>query len=230
MNDFAFEIRQLDFAYGPKVIFKNFDFSLESRKITALLAPSGTGKTTLLNLIAHQEKKISYVFQEPRLLDFCTVRQNVCLPLENCMSKNQAAARTDRILALTGLESLKNQKAGKLSGGQMQRVSLARAFAFPSDILLLDEAFKSLDPSAKIRLFQTLENLWATEQKSILFTTHDPMEAFCLADRILLLQGSPASIKKDYANTINRNSPITERFSMVSEEQKDLMRTFYEIS
>ncbi len=230
MNDYALEIKKLDFAYGPKVIFQDFDFSLDSGKITALLAPSGSGKTTLLNLIAKTGKRISYVFQEPRLLDFCTVEQNVSLPLENLMPKEKVKERADRILSLTGLKCFEKQKAGRLSGGQMQRVSLARALAFPADILLMDEAFKSLDIPAKIRLFQTLENIWKTEQKTILFTTHDPTEAFCLADRIMLLQGSPAEIKEDYANNVVRNIPVSERFLNPSEEQKKLMKKFYDLT
>lgn len=148
------KISGLSKRFGKKVIFDNFSLELPSRGITALSGESGCGKTTLLRIIAGLDKKysgtvdygnikkISYVFQEPRLLPHSTVLENVALSLGNTEEAKEVAKK---LLTEVGLENDLDSYPDQLSGGMKMRVSIARALAYNGDILLLDEAFNGID-------------------------------------------------------------------------------------
>jgi NitT/TauT family transport system ATP-binding protein len=182
--------------------------------VTALVAGSGRGKTTLLDCIAGllppqggsvtfapgagaTGAGVAYLFQEPELLPWRTVLQNVALPLEGrCAAP---AAEAAAVLALTGLSALADKRPPELSGGEKQRAAMARAAAFPAPVLLLDEAFQSLDLPLKFRLMELLQLLLQRQPRTAVFVTHDVREALCLGDRILVFTGEPLTVRRDLA-------------------------------
>lgn len=212
-------IKNLTLERGGKSLFKDFSLDFEAETITALIAPSGAGKTSLFDLIAgllpngdksvafctcgesrSDRALISYVFQEDRLIKSSTVFQNVLFPLVSLFPAEEAKKRARTYLEKCGLEDKLNAFPDELSGGEKQRVSLARAFAYPSRILLMDEAFQSLDLHIKFRLMALFAKLCREEKRTVLLVTHDIREAICLARRIVVLRGSPLSIVLDEKN------------------------------
>ena len=183
----------LNKSYGAKRVFEDFSLEIAEGEILCVLGESGGGKTTLLNILSGLTEytgslegvpnKIAYVFQEPRLLPHLSVRENVAF----------AGGRVeliDEILQKVELSDKENRRASRLSGGEKQRVSLARAFAVDFDLLLMDEPFSSLDTGLKIRLTEAFAELWNAYggKKTAVFVTHDIEEALMLADRIVVLK------------------------------------------
>ena len=195
---------------------RNLKFKLESHEFVCLVGPSGCGKTTLLHLIAgldsdfqgkikmmgsQQEPVIGYVFQEPRLLPWRTVKENVLLALQ----PQQDESQVDPLLKITGLTEFSDVYPNQLSLGMSRRVAIVRAFAVNPDLLLLDEPFVSLDiPTAK-KIRALLVGLWQQRPHTILFVTHDIQEAISLADRLIFLSPSPASIIGEFNVAIKRS-------------------------
>ena len=182
-------------SYPSGPVYKDFSLSIEEGKITCLLGASGCGKTTLLNMLAgllpYQGRiagvpgRVSYIFQEERLLPKLTVRGNVALVL----GRRADAGRVSDILKKVELSGKEDAFPAELSGGQAQRVSIARAFAYPSGLILMDEPFASLDTALKIRLIGVFCRLWEEEKRTAVFVTHDADEALMLANRIVVLKG-----------------------------------------
>lgn len=238
----AITLEHISLTRGNKQLFADFSLSFEAEKVTAIIAPSGAGKTSLFDIIAgrlpldngtiqcdNDNERISYVFQEDRLLPWHTVERNILLPLEHlCRNKanaptllcaDEAQERTAKYIQLCGINDKTHAKPPQLSGGEKQRVSIARAFAYPSDILLMDEAFQSLDLHIKLQLMQLFRNLIAEEKRTVLLVTHDIREALCLADRILVLTGSPLAIRLDTTAPKGKNTPIAEEYIHLSSEK-----------
>lgn len=203
------EFRDLSFAYGELVVFERFSLRLNDGERLAILGPSGCGKTTLLHLAGGLDAPSSgnilradgtgagpaaFVFQEPRLLPWRTLIQNIELPLRSSMGAKAARERARRFLALVSLADRESAYPSELSGGQRQRISLARAFAFPSDLVLMDEPFQSLDPPLRKQAMASVEALLSEEPRTLIFATHDPREALALAGRVAVLGGRPARI------------------------------------
>ncbi len=184
------EIKQLTKAYGKTEVYRGLDLSVEEGKITCILGESGSGKTTLLNCIAGLTDyigqitpvKCSYVFQTPRLVPNLTAEQNLSLV---CRDK----ARVCAMLEDVGLGEKRGAYPKSLSGGQAQRVSLARAFLYESDALLMDEPFSSLDLRLKNEMHSLFLQINSRYRRTVLFVTHDVDEAVKLADRLLVLKG-----------------------------------------
>lgn len=203
----ALALESVDFSYGEEPLFSGFSFSVELSGIHAVLGPSGCGKTTLLHLIAGlREPKsgavtgkpaVGYLFQEPRLLPWRTVSQNVEIPLFSFFSKTEARERAGRFLDLVGLSGKGRAYPDELSGGQRQRAAMARAFAYPSPLILLDEPFQSLDLPLRLQLMDLFRNLLALEPRAAVMVTHDPREAIYLADRIAVVAGKPLRVVLD---------------------------------
>lgn len=181
----------------------------------SLLGPSGCGKTTLLRSIAdlqeptdgtirisgqtpkelRLQQKFGFVFQQPVLFDWRTVKKNVELPLEIMyQSKADRAKRADEMLEMVGLKDFANHFPKQLSGGMQQRVNIARAFGIRPEILLMDEPFSALDEFTKEKLYEDLLRIWRQTNKTIIFVTHNIQEAVSLSDRICVLSPHPGRL------------------------------------
>ena len=225
-------IKNLNINFEQKSIYKDFSIDFQENKITAILAPSGAGKTTLLKAISKQEKKSSFLFQNPRLLPWKTVFENLTLPLENTnLSKEEIKQRGEYFLAQVGLLDRKKDFPKTLSGGEKQRVAMARSFAYPSSLLLMDEAFQSQDLGLKLKLMEDFLQLAKSENKTVILVTHDIREAICLADRIIVLKGSPNQIKMDIQNHLEKeNLSIKEKYTskLSLEIEEQILKIFLE--
>lgn len=195
-------IDNFTFGYPDKPLFKNFSFDVKAGKINVILGASGVGKTTLLNaitgLINYEGKisgvpgKISYIFQNDRLIDAVSVYKNLDLVLKN----DYKDKKTRRKLIDETLETLEISDVGKrlpteISGGQAQRVQIARAFLYPSDLMIIDEPFKGLDVALKTRLINKFLDLWKIDGRTIIMVTHDVYEALLMGDYVSIISGNP---------------------------------------
>ena len=186
-------------------VLKDVTLEVTDGQFVAVLGASGAGKTTLLRIIAGLDRdftgirevpeRIGFVFQEPRLLPWRTVGENIRLVLPE-RSNGQDAVRAS--LAAVGLDGYAASYPRSLSGGQARRVALARALASNAQLLLLDEPFVSLDESAAESLRALLHELWRQRRMRVVLVTHDISEAARLGQRIVVLAGSPASIAADF--------------------------------
>ena len=132
--------------------------------------------------------KCAFIFQEPRLLPWLTVLENVSLPLEKDLGKTEALSRARHFLSMVFLEDKEGAFPEELSGGQAQRVSMARAFAWPAPVLLMDEPFQSLDIPLRLSLMDLCLSLLGAEKNRLLIAViHDPREALYMAGRIMVL-------------------------------------------
>ncbi|MGQ9668130.1 MAG: ABC transporter ATP-binding protein [Anaerolineae bacterium] len=215
----AVVMRGVSKAFGDRPILHQWDLEVGEREIVCILGPSGCGKTTLLNLVAgllapdageiRRPARLGYVFQEPRLLPWRTVRENVAFGLKALGIREEERRRTaDRLVFHMRLEPFADHYPHQLSGGMRQRVSLARALAVEPQLLLLDEPFKSLDVLLRLELVQLLLDEWRLSPRPIMFVTHEVQEAALVAHRALIMCGSPAGIAATF--TFDR-SPIERR-------------------
>ncbi len=179
--------------YEGKPVLQDVSLRFEEGKVTAIMGPSGQGKTTLLKILLGLEdcegtvsgmegRRPAVVFQESRLLPWLSLKQNlelVCGP-----GKDREIAEA---LALMELTDAADKKPSELSGGMQRRAALARAIAYGGDILVLDEPFTGLDEALKERIAGKLAAQWRAEKKTVLFVTHDSAEAKKYADTIVKL-------------------------------------------
>jgi ABC-type nitrate/sulfonate/bicarbonate transport system ATPase subunit len=189
-------------------VLENVSFEAPDRSFTSILGPSGCGKSTILNLIAHLDNhssgtisvggdRVGFVFQQPRLLNWRTVADNVTLPLEGRDLDGKALRiLAEEYLALVGLGGYESYYPLQLSGGMQQRVAIARALAIDPDVLLMDEPFSGLDEITARKLRQELTRIWQETGKTILFVTHNISEAVLLSQQILIVSAKPATIFK----------------------------------
>lgn len=182
-------------------IFSDLSFEIVAGQSVALLGPSGCGKTTLIRMIASLDEdytgqisrnyqKIGYVFQEPRLIPWKSVYDNLRFVLEDDEKINEA-------LKIMKLDGFQDYKPAKLSGGMRQRVNLARALLNEPDLLLLDEPFTSLDLHTKLSIIEDILDGKKQRTFSMIIVTHDVREALLMADRIILLSNKPTKILEE---------------------------------
>lgn len=189
----------------------SIELSVAAGRIVAVIGGSGCGKSTLLRLVAGLERPTSgrvlvagevvtrptrhvgVVFQEPRLMPWLTVAENVAFGLSDLgrQEKNQLALD---LLDRVGLDRFAETLPKRLSGGMAQRVALARALVGNPEVLLLDEPFSALDALTRADLQQHLLDLWTVDRRTILLVTHDIDEALKLADSIVVLAGQPGRV------------------------------------
>jgi ABC-type nitrate/sulfonate/bicarbonate transport system ATPase subunit len=190
----------------PLVVLKDIELSVAAGSFVAITGPSGCGKTTLLNVVAGLDRsyegsvvfagrpRLAYVFQTPRLLPWRTVSENVALALP---PRDPRIARVRELLERVGLGEAARIHPERLSLGMQRRVALARAFILDPDILLMDEPFVSLDEQTAQQLRALLRKLCSGRVVTVLFVTHNTMEAVALATRVVRLSAAPASIVQD---------------------------------
>ena len=192
--------------YADLEILKDFNINFEKNKITCLFGPSGVGKTTIANIVAGivpvdkgsaegtDNSLFSYVFQEPRLLKWYNVYDNIDFVLKDVYNHEKRVEIINSYLKMVELYEYRNYKIDALSGGMAQRVSLARAFAYPSHILIMDEPFKGFDFKLKNEMISLFKKMWNSSRRTVIFITHDVEEAINLSHTIYTLKNRPISI------------------------------------
>ncbi|MCX5571519.1 ABC transporter ATP-binding protein [Kaistia nematophila] len=186
-------------SFGDAPVLDRVDLVIPAGEFIAIVGRSGSGKSTLLRIIAGLEQatsgrlqstdRLAVAFQEARLMPWLKVSENVGFGLP---AKDQARIVTDA-LAEVGLAGKANAWPLTLSGGQAQRVSLARALVRQPEVLLLDEPFGALDALTKLEMQNLVGTLWRTHGWTVVMVTHDVAEAVRLADRVIVLDGGRIS-------------------------------------
>ena len=204
----------------------NVDVSVADHEFVCLLGPSGCGKSTVLNVLSGLDQhyagditvggrivprgaehafRVGYVFQDPRLLPWLTVRRNIEFALESDgIAHAEWRGRTDLWLERVGLMEFSDAHPHELSGGMQQRTAIARAFAVDPEILLMDEPFSGLDELTARTMRELLLALWIETRKTVVFVTHNCFEACFLADRIVVFTARPGRVSKDMAVQLPR--------------------------
>ena len=199
------KIKNFSKKYGNNVVFNNFNLNIKKSEITCVLGESGSGKTTLLNAIAsltqyegHIDKvKCSYVFQKPNLFDNLTVQKNLRLV-------NNDDTVIAEIVQKLKISDKINAYPKHLSGGQAQRVSLARGLIYDSDVLLLDEPLASLDLKTKISVIADVKKIFKEKNSTVIYVTHDIDEAIYIADRIIVLKNGQIEGDEQSFNSVDK--------------------------
>jgi len=211
-------------ALGP------LDLDVRRGEFVSLLGPSGCGKSTALRLIAglsapstgsvqvarhageaRPGHRIGFVFQEPTLMPWTSVRENVRLPLKLARAPAaEANARVDQALTQVGLAEFADAYPRELSGGMKMRVSLARALVTDPDILLMDEPFAALDEITRFRLNNDLLALWRNLRKTVIFVTHSVFESVYLSQRVVVMTSRPGRLSAEIR--IDAPEPRGEEF------------------
>ncbi len=213
----SLKLENITKSFADRRILERFTLEFKPGSITCLFGPSGCGKTTILNLIGgiinqdegkiegFIEEGISYIFQETRILPWKTVLENVRFPLMDKMPENQALETAQRFIRLVGLEKEESLYPSQLSGGMKQRVSIARAFAFPGKLILMDEAFQYLDNTLKYNILDRFLEIWKEDGRTVIFVTHDIGEAIRLGQNIIFLNNHPLEIIRS-VNTMDEDA------------------------
>ena len=203
--------------FQDTVVLESFSEEFEKNKITCVLGPSGCGKTTLLNILSGTLKEnngeitkpqtVSYVFQEELLVPQKTARKNLELILKS-VYKNKLELKTviDKFLKLADLENAEDLYPHEMSGGMRQRLALIRAFAYPSEILLMDEPFKALDIMLKDSIIKSFLSLYKEDKRTVIFVTHDIDEALMTGDCICVYSDKPMRLQKKIMVDEDKNS------------------------
>ncbi len=221
-------------------VLDDITFTVEPREFVAILGPSGCGKSTILRMIAGLDQptagsvaiggrpvsvtddRCAVVFQEPRLLPWRTVAANVALGASR--RKGDRDGRVQQLLGEVGLGDLAGAWPHQLSGGMAQRVALARGLAAEPDVLLLDEPFAALDALTRLKMQELLLHVRRLHDQTVVLVTHDIDEALYLADRIVILGGSPARVATTH--TVDVPRPRDRSHPDIARLRDDILRRF----
>jgi NitT/TauT family transport system ATP-binding protein len=225
----SLKIKNLSKSFEDISLYRDFSIDFPEGEITCILGPSGCGKTTLLDIIANsvnpdagelvgfENKVVSYIFQDTRLLPWKTVYGNIGFVLNDKLPSKERNAIVKRFLKLVELDAFANYYPAQLSGGMRQRVAIARAFAYPSDLILMDEPLKGLDVKLKVNLIRSFSRIWQADKRTVIFVTHDVDEALLLGKKIFVFSQPPVSISAQQSI----DTPIGNR-SLESDSLKDI--------
>jgi NitT/TauT family transport system ATP-binding protein len=209
-------VKNLNKAYGNEEIFKNFNLDLYDDKVNCIIGKSGCGKSTFLNIIAGlmeiqsgeiqgvSLKDISYIFQEDRLIEWLTVKENLELALKKYYESSIIEGKIEQLLNLVGIYDIKDKYPNSLSGGMKQRVNIARAFGKPSKVILMDEPFKSLDYKLKYTIIDEFKNLLSKEKRMVILVTHDLDEAIYFQGNIIVFSNKPVEVKGIFGQELEK--------------------------
>lgn len=235
-------LQSLSKNFPKRSVIKDLYLDIEPGSFVSIVGPSGCGKSTLLRLIAGLEsvtsgklqitppaasKDVSFVFQEPNLLPWRTVAENVALPFELNPSLEKINSADKKDLISNALKNVKLEDSAflfphELSGGMKMRVSLARALVSSPKLLLMDEPFAALDENTRFEMQDQLRELWLNEKMTVVFVTHSLFEAAYLSERIIILKGAGAQKvldqKLNLPNRRNEDLRTSESFNSVVRE------------
>ena len=205
--------------FGAVEVLQEISLGINRGEFVAVVGPSGCGKTTLLNLLSGYEQpssgsverrgQVRMVYQVDGLYPWMTVAENISLGVRHLSSAEERRIQIDDMIGLIELKGFENHYPHQLSGGMRQRVELARALAGNSDILLMDEPFSSLDYLTRLRMRQELAHLLHERPRTVVLVTHDIEEAAQLADRVVVLTGRPAQIRRELSIPAARPRALT---------------------
>ncbi len=216
MLEFRNVTKRFETPGGQEVtVLQDVSFTVQDDEFCVVVGPSGCGKSTLLNLalglvpvsegqIVHDGKvvesivssDVGYITQDANLLPWSTVLENIMSPLEiRGVPKSERRERAMEWAEAVGLAKFVDYYPGQLSGGMQKRCSIARTMAYDPGMIYMDEPFGPLDAITRTVLQETLLNLWQTRRKTILFITHDLVEAIALGDTVVVINGQPGGVK-----------------------------------
>ena len=195
-KEYQVQLKNLNKSFGDNKVLVNLNLNFEKNKITVVTGPSGCGKTTLLNIISGIEKpdsgevilkdhSISFIFQEDRLIPDLTVYKNIEFVLKSTLTVLESKPIIEKYLELVKLTEAKDKYPEQLSGGMKRRVAVARAFAYRSDLLIMDEPFKGLDEKLKKEIIDEFLRIYNQDKRTVILVTHDMDEAVFLGDAII---------------------------------------------
>jgi len=225
----ALELKDIRKSFGEVDVIHGIDLEIEDGEFVVFVGPSGCGKSTLLRLIAGlddptsgdimlqgnrvnsvpaSERGLSMVFQSYALYPHMSVRSNLSFGLENArMPREEIKRRVDNAATLLQIEPLMNRRPGQLSGGQRQRVAIGRAIVREPIIFLFDEPLSNLDAELRLKMRVEISDLHAELGNTMIYVTHDQIEAMTMADRIVVLRdgnieqtGRPLDLYNNPAN------------------------------
>ena len=222
---------------------RDISLTIAQKEIVAIIGPSGCGKSTLLNMIAglyapssgsivykgarvsNINTDVGYMTQKDNLLPWRTVRDNVAFPLElSGVAKGERAVRADQVITHVGLDGFGHRYPQELSGGMRKRACLARMLLYGAETALLDEPFAALDAQLKLAMHDLLLKLAAETGQTVVFVTHDLMEAVTLADRVLVCTRRPATVALEQRIELKRPRDVLNvRFTNEFKELYDAL-------
>lgn len=228
------KIEHLSKSYHDVTVLQDLSIEIPENKITVILGPSGCGKTTFLNILAGLIKpdagtissgnpvknyEVSYLFQEPRLIPWLTVRDNVGLVLRDKIEACQIAEKVSYSLNAVGIGEYAGYYPSQLSGGLRQRTAFARAFCYNAPILLMDEPFKSLDIKTRYRLIEDFIKLWSENPRTVVMVTHDPKEAVLMGHKLIVFSEKPVNaISERKIDTVHNRRMESEDLMKLDQE------------
>lgn len=214
--------------YGERKILAGVSFEGEEGRVTVILGESGCGKSTLLGILSNNIKDfsgeivfdrdissgISYIFQEDTLIPWKTVYENIEYVLKDKISASEMKAYIEKYLKIVNLLEYKDEYPEHLSGGMKRRVGIARAFAYPSDYLFMDEPFEFLDIKTKGEIIEYFKLLQEENKKTVLFITHDIESALKIGDKIVVFSSKPTRVKRVF-DTVTNNEKLSDEIRKI---------------
>lgn len=237
MGSAEIKVRDLCCQYDQQEVLRKLSFSVEAGEFVAIVGSSGAGKSTLLHAIAGfldftgeilVPDRVGIVFQDYAVYPWFTVAGNIAVGLDRSLSLLERRSKVIEYLELVGLTDHADKYPAQLSGGQTQRVAVARSLAANPSVILFDEPFGSLDFFTRERMQTWLLDLWEKQHKTVLFVTHSIDEALFLSDRVLVV-GS-GTIVREFLVNFSRPREESLKFTESFVALKRLVRETMQLS